>query len=152
MLTLQEHGKTFKNYKYARYATDVTFQQSNRPTGNMQEGKKYFSGKHKLYGYKTEVSVLRIGLAINYTAHYPGSVSDIDIFKNNINFHKKALIKEFTVDDFGELSVEFPLYWAILLDKGYQGIKEFIRAIHPKKKPQNSILLPSDVRYNHGIS
>ena len=42
----------FKNYPIARYATDVTFQQSFRSSGSVEEGKLYFSGKHKLYGHK----------------------------------------------------------------------------------------------------
>lgn len=39
---------TIKNFEYARYATDVTFQQSNRPSGNISEGKVFFSGKQTL--------------------------------------------------------------------------------------------------------
>ena len=34
----------------AKYATDVTFQQSNRPTGNIEEAKGYFSGNIKRTG------------------------------------------------------------------------------------------------------
>ncbi|ETM35310.1 hypothetical protein L914_17756 [Phytophthora nicotianae] len=39
------------------YATDVTFQQSNRPSGSMAESMPWYSAKHKLYGFKVEVSV-----------------------------------------------------------------------------------------------
>ncbi|ETP41621.1 hypothetical protein F442_11245 [Phytophthora nicotianae P10297] len=60
-------GRTFDNFKCARYATDVTFQQSNRPRGNHRESIGYYSGKHHLYGYKVEVSVLPTGLALNCT-------------------------------------------------------------------------------------
>ena len=31
MTVLEENEKTFKNFKYALYATDVTFQDTNRP-------------------------------------------------------------------------------------------------------------------------
>lgn len=51
-------GVKFGNYPTAHYATDVTFQQANCPSVNIQEEKKYYSGKHKLYGFKVEVSVL----------------------------------------------------------------------------------------------
>ena len=94
MASLQNSGRCFKNYPCARYATDVTFQQAYRPSGAMEEGKKFYSGKHKLYGYKVEVSVLPIGIAVDCTDHYPGSIADIDIFYNNLEYHKSALSKK----------------------------------------------------------
>lgn len=57
MKHLQEKKTTFKSSEFSVEAIDVTFQQANRPSGNMQEGKLYFSGKHKLYGFKVEVAV-----------------------------------------------------------------------------------------------
>ncbi|ETP52658.1 hypothetical protein F442_02362 [Phytophthora nicotianae P10297] len=56
---------TFDHHPYARYATDVTFQQSNMPSGKMKERVAYYSAKHHLHGYKVEVSVLPNGLALN---------------------------------------------------------------------------------------
>ena len=66
-------GKTFGNYPCARYATDVTFQQANIPYGLCEGRSIYFSGKHKLHGYKVEVSEMPTGKAINCTQHYPGT-------------------------------------------------------------------------------
>lgn len=146
---------TFSTFKYARYATDVTFQQSHRPGGSVQDGKKYYSGKHKLYGYKTEVSVLPCGLAINCTNHSPGSVSDFEMLRRNISFHKSATKKKDTeseIDDFGELSSEYPSAWAILVDKGYQGIHEILRGVHPVKKPFNGQLTLSQTQFNRKVS
>lgn len=42
-------GVKFRNFLTPRYATDVTFQQANSSSGNNQEEKEYYSGKHKLY-------------------------------------------------------------------------------------------------------
>ena len=67
-------------YGMARYATDVAFQQSNRPRGNHEEAKGYFGGKHEMYGYKIGVSVLPNGLAIGASRLYMGLISDVDIF------------------------------------------------------------------------
>ena len=75
--------RAYSNFEYARYAVDVTFQKSNRPSGNISEGKRYLSGDRKLYGYKLELSVLPTGLAIGCMEHYPGSVSDLEIFRRN---------------------------------------------------------------------
>lgn len=90
MEKLRKENQVFKNFKYARYATDVTFQQSFRPSGSIEEGKAYFSGKHKLYGYKVEVSVLPNGMAIGATRHYPGAVSDLRICQENRAFTTNA--------------------------------------------------------------
>jgi len=84
---------TFKTYKFALYATDVTFQNANRPGGNHDQAKEFYSNKHKLYGCKTEVSVLPNGVAIGFTEHYPGSVPDLVIFRKNIGWRQDALAK-----------------------------------------------------------
>lgn len=49
-----QDGNKFKYYSTVRYATDVNFQQADRPSGNMQEGRVYISGKHKLHGFIVE--------------------------------------------------------------------------------------------------
>jgi len=58
MEKMLEEQCNFKHFRFARCAIDVTFQQAYRPNGSMQEGKVYFSGKHKLYGFQMEASVL----------------------------------------------------------------------------------------------
>lgn len=57
MRHLKGNNMRFKNHPEVLYATDVTFQQVKRPSGNITEGKLYFTGKYKIYGYKVEVSV-----------------------------------------------------------------------------------------------
>ena len=145
----------FKNYPIARYATDVTFQQSFRRSGSVEEGKLYFSGKHKLYGNKSEMSVLPNALQIGCCAREPGSVSDLKIFEAMLPFHAKQLHKgggETDMDDDGPLSDAFQNYWAELCDKGYYGAKEFCRVIHPTKKPINETLTQAVVSNNRHIS
>ena len=83
----------FKNFKFAVEAIDVTFQMAKRPSGNMQEGKLYFSKKHNLYGYKVEVTVRPNGIASSYSKHYPGSTSDINILYDRKEETKKRLSK-----------------------------------------------------------
>ena len=60
----------------------------------MEEGKTYFSGKHKLYVYEVEVSVLPKGLAIGCSNRCPGSVADTDIMGNMKEFHIDAMSKK----------------------------------------------------------
>lgn len=147
-------GASFQYFPHAKYATDVTFQHTNRPSGNHEESKSYFSGKHRLYGYKCEVSVLPSGLAIGFTKHYAGSISDIDILHRNIRFHRWAAKKKAAEDmeDNGDSSEEYPTQWAILVDKGYQGGEEFLRVIHPVKKPKGKMLTVHEQEYNRAQS
>lgn len=155
MRRMLEKGRGFKTYKLARYATDVTFHQTNRPAGNHEESKKYFSGKHKLYGYKTEVSVLPNGLAILVSPHVPGSVSDIDILHRMKDEHETRLEKDTAGSDLPDvlpLVDRYPNMWAMLLDKGYQGVDNFLRGIHPRKKPRNGHLSASEVADNVKLS
>lgn len=91
MTKMVQNNQTFRNVPYARYATDVTFQQSNRPAGNHEEALSCFFKTHKLYGYKVEVSVLPNGLALGAIKHFRGKLQDIDIIRENIVFHDAQL-------------------------------------------------------------
>ncbi|KAF0723660.1 hypothetical protein Ae201684P_006926 [Aphanomyces euteiches] len=93
MSSQNQNGTTFSNYPYALYATDVKFQPAYKPAGRFEEQKEYFSGKHKLYGYKIEVSVAPPGIAVLSTQHYPGSKADVSIFHDNIDQHYLHLSK-----------------------------------------------------------
>ncbi|RQM30288.1 hypothetical protein B5M09_012639 [Aphanomyces astaci] len=107
-----ESGHRFKNFTAARYATDN------------------FSGKHSLDEHKVEVSMVPNGFAIDCTKFYKGSVSEKTIFDENIDPHLAKLAKrtgERTLKD-SEPGME---QWAVLADKGYQGIRLNHRAVLP---------------------
>lgn len=74
----------FQNFDYARYDTNLAFQHTNRPPGNLQESNKYFSVKHHLYGYKLEASVISNGLETSFKTHNPGSISGVDILSKYV--------------------------------------------------------------------
>lgn len=82
--------ETFLYFDYARYATNLTFQQGNWSSSSVSEGKIHYSGKQNLYGFKVEFSVLPSGLAIGCTSHYSGSVEDLKVLKKNKDFHEKS--------------------------------------------------------------
>ncbi|KAF0684580.1 Aste57867_23451 [Aphanomyces stellatus] len=114
----------FAHHPFARYATDVTFQQTKVPVGACTEKKLYFSGKHNLYGHKVEVSVLLNGFAINCSVHYKESVSDKTIFDENLDFHVANLSKGIDEVDLDDPTVTDDVReWAVIADKGYQGIQ-----------------------------
>lgn len=77
------------------YATEDRFDHSNRLFRSQQESRIYFSGKNRLYGYKTKVSVSPNGLSIFTIPHISESKSDLAIFgamsEENKNFHSQAI-------------------------------------------------------------
>ena len=124
MTAVSDVGRLFRHFPVARYATDVTFQPSYRPSGSVHEGKRNYSGNHKQYGYKMEVSVLRNGMAIGCSEHEPGSVSDLILFQRMQYFDDKQLQRkggEKELDDDGPDVGKYPESWDVLVDKGYQG-------------------------------
>lgn len=59
MRMLFEKSQAVEHFDYAKYAIDARFQEKNRPSSRKSTGAKdYFSAKYKLYGLKTEVSVI----------------------------------------------------------------------------------------------
>lgn len=152
---LVQEEKLFRSFPLAIDAVDVTFQQSNRPSGNLRESKLYYSGKYHLYGYKLEVSVRPNGLASDSSVHHPGSISDLTIMHNRLDKHRQRTRKrgsDTQIEDNGDLHEKFPNYWQVLVDKGYQGSREFIRSIHPHRKPPRGVLSHAQENYNRALS
>lgn len=111
MHQLPEKGQVFTNFGYTRAAADVTFRQTYRPNGSLHEGKKYFSEKHKLCGYKVELFVLPNGLALGCSVKYLDSIPDLKIIQEDHEFHSIELKKtrnERQELDSGELREEYP--------------------------------------------
>ncbi|ETV89984.1 hypothetical protein H310_15175, partial [Aphanomyces invadans] len=105
--------------------------------------KHYFSGKHKLYGFKIEASISPEGLLVDMSPNEPGSVFDLTMFRNRFDDHLQALSKtdnELAMNVNGELFREHVTSWAVLVEKGYIGLAPLVRAIHPKKKPVGGVL------------
>ncbi|OWY91813.1 hypothetical protein PHMEG_00039453 [Phytophthora megakarya] len=107
---------SFEHFLCALHAVDMTFQQSWRPGGSIQENGKYFGGKHQLYGLKVEVSVNSNG-------------------QQGIPQKKmKKLPGDDRLQDDSLLKDKFPNEWEIVADKGYQGLANCMRCIHPKNE------------------
>lgn len=87
-------NSALNHYSFCMYAVDVTFQQSNRQSGNTEKGKLHISAKHKLYGIKIELSVLPNDRAILVSTQPPSSVADVEIFSKDVENHRALLIKK----------------------------------------------------------
>lgn len=87
--------------------------------------------------------------------HHPGPISDIDVFRNNIEFHIEQLSKiksEYRTVDVGPFNYLLERVWAVLGDKGYQGSREMDRMIHTKKKPVGGEMKSTEEEENRVIS
>ena len=81
---------------------------------------------------KLEISCYPNREICNWSKIVHGSTSDITIFRNNLNIHKrlsKKFVTALAVVDHGEGSQDHPNHHGILLDKGYIGIKDSIRLV-----------------------
>ena len=81
---------------------------------------------------KVEASCYPNGEVCNWTKFAPGATSDITMFRNNLDWHKRATKKSpstLLVVDHGEASETHPRYHAMILDKGYIGIEDKIRLV-----------------------
>ncbi|ETV67324.1 hypothetical protein H257_16412 [Aphanomyces astaci] len=63
-----------------------------------------------------------------------------------------ALSKQATEDRIAVHGDEGTNQWAVIADKGYQGIQRVVRVVLPKKKPAGGILTLEDVRSNDRIA
>ena len=154
MQALIEKQQLFSTFKIVRYATDVTFQMPYRPSGNIRGG-KYNISKHKLYGYRLEVSVLPNGLAFSCRKHYPGSIFDLEIMQRMRRVHETFLPKKQVseqITGIGPLSADYPRHWGLLADKGYQVAAEVLRVVHLTNKRPNKPLSTSEERKNRKLS
>lgn len=100
----------------------MTFQQGCRPGGIVAEGKNYFSGNHKVCGYKVEVSVISLRLAIGCTGHYLGSIPDVERFRQNSGFYNKTFreyVRALHSDDDRLFEHHKDDFWTAFADKGY---------------------------------
>lgn len=87
-----------------------------------EKNSKYYAKNFTLHGYKTEVSVSPVGLAVGFSKQYPASMADVEIMEENIQWHKDATSKysvEVDLLDDGHQREKNPSLLGILLGKGY---------------------------------
>lgn len=127
----------------AKHASKVIFHLYNRPCGNVNENKHYFSGKSHPYCLRTEVSVLPTELAIGCSKSNPGSVADAATFRKRLATHRlwNEIIGDETDDlkKFGEEILKLPKHWAILANKRYYGLELDHRAVIFRKHQSMSL-------------
>ncbi len=82
-----QQEKTIQKFSLNSLGHWSIFQQANHPSRNMLNGILYFFGKHKFYGFRTEVAMTPSSQAVNVTDYKPGSISDFVILQDNMTFH-----------------------------------------------------------------
>lgn len=88
----------------------------------MEEGKTYFSQKHRLYAIKIEIVTRSNIMASTFNGHYLGSLSDMSILNEVVSIHLAQLEKTNDNNQFVDshlLHKKYPDYLAALVDKCY---------------------------------
>ncbi|KAH9083228.1 hypothetical protein LEN26_021054 [Aphanomyces euteiches] len=111
MKTLLTTSKRIQRFPGVLYAIDVKFQPTNRPSGTFDDAKRYFSGKHNLYGYKLEASVSPSGKYLLLSSHRPGAVFDLIMFVDRLETHRinlRMTLSDRQIVSVGEGGTPFP--------------------------------------------
>ena len=156
--TMTDHrrkGVIFEAIPEVLEAIDVTFQHSYARGEDYHAKKNRFSGKHKGYGWKTEVAVGPDGRARYASEPFPGSVHDMRMFKINLPDHLSRLEKTHgEIGEIDDLTTDDPdehQMWAAVMDKGYEGARRHGRFLTPKKSTARRVLDNDDKRRNKKI-
>lgn len=77
----------------AKFVMDATFQPIWTPTGTYNEKKRYYSGKHKMYGLKSQCIHDRRGRVVHCIPGERGAVHDLTLCRNNIEEVRVSRLK-----------------------------------------------------------
>lgn len=142
----EEENDIFLNVKYV---IDVTFQSIWTPTGTYDEKKLYFSGKHKLYGLKSQCIHDRKGRVVHCIAGERGAMHDLTICRENIHELKDILRKN---DDGEEGENKDDDYWFVMADSAYKGLQDETNVMLPHKKKPNKQLTKQQQKFNRELA
>ncbi|KAJ8577269.1 hypothetical protein ON010_g1940 [Phytophthora cinnamomi] len=93
------------------------------------------------------------GLAVDGSDRSPGSCSDVTMMLDRLSVHRQMLRNDGTsTPEIGDEPTKFPEMWAVLVDKGYQGVGRVFRTIQPKKKPRGGTLDRNALAPNKAVS
>ena len=147
---LNESEQLFKNCQFVWEALDATFQQPNRLTVSVQEGKQNYSSQHELYGYKFEIYVRPCSLPYACSSHILGSVSDLTALHKRYINHERQLKKRDEDQHFEEeyaTADEYPQYWEVPGDRGYQNASEILHAVTPQEKLTRGVFVTFNFQF-----
>lgn len=98
---------------------------------------------------------MSVGPATNCSKHARDRPSDPEIYQSNQTWHTQACTKrgnDVNLWDKGDGVGDYSDRWAMLLEKGYQGVKELTRGILFFQKPVGRLLSLQEERYNKKVS
>jgi hypothetical protein len=148
---IDDEDEEYEAFPKAKFVMDVTFQSIWTPTGTYDEKKLYYSGKHKLYGLKSQCIHDRKGRVVNCIAGERGAIHDLTICRDHIDELKNVLRKE-EVDKEHESESKEEDYWYVLVDSGYKGLQHIANATLPHKKKPNKQLTKQQQKFNKELA
>ena len=135
------------NFPDAKFVMDTTTQEIWTPIGTYNERKRYYSGKHKMYGLKSQTLHNRRGFTLHFISGIPGAMHDLTIARQYIDVIRPFLIRPREGDD-----IDSDGEWSILVDSGYKGLDRLVSAVIPYKKPIGGILDREQRNFNRALA
>lgn len=97
---------------------------------------------------------MSLRLADDCTEHYPGSIDDVETFRQKSEFHSKAsktYVWERNYDDKGLLEHRTDAFWAILADKDYQSASDSLHIIQFIRAPTRRVLTSGQLEFKRKV-
>lgn len=101
------------------------------------------AAENHLFGFKTEVPKLPLGVIIGSSVSYTGATAVVAIFRPDKTWQIIQLHRfedEADLQDVGEKVKYYPNSWILLMHKACTGAKTEIRAVVPAKNSSNGWL------------
>lgn len=127
-----------------KFVMDATIQEIWTPLGTFEERKRFFSGKHKLYGLKSLTLHNRVGILLASWSGVPGAVHDLTIARDHVDEIEEFLAKDEAEDEEDT--------WGILVDTGFVGLERDLNATHPYKRTAGHDLTIAQRNYNRRLA
>jgi len=100
------------DFPQARFVMDTTFQPIWTPLGTFEERKRFYSGKHKQYGLKSQCLHDRTGRLLHCVSGIPGAMHDLTIARQTIA--QVCISSRKGLNHTSHLS-RFVLFWKLIL-------------------------------------
>lgn len=147
-----DEPQPYPEFPQAVCLMDVTFQPCWTPAGLYDERKRFFSGKHKMYGLKSQCLHDLRGQVVHCVTGVPGAVHDVSIAQQNIEVLRQALRPgDPPVDVEGDEDME-PPQPEVMVDSGYQGLQHLVPCILPFKRRRGQALTPQQMQHNRRVA
>lgn len=101
--------RSSKKFHWLSYGIDVRCHFCFHACGKRNEGTPYYISKHKIYGFKSKVTILSDDLCLRSSRHWLDGIADASIMRQDFSWHKGTLFKNDV-----EKKVRWIMWWGLI--------------------------------------